>query len=58
MLVLLNKSFFDYVIELALCGMIYVPSFLKINTRVQAILKFCLRNFRGCYVGIADGGDL
>jgi hypothetical protein len=25
---------------------------------VQAVLRFCLRNLRGCNVGITDGGDL
>jgi hypothetical protein len=27
---------------------------MKIGTGVQAILKFCLRNLRGCNVGITD----
>jgi hypothetical protein len=36
------------------CGMIYIPSFVKIGEDVQAILKFSLRNLRGCNVGISD----
>jgi hypothetical protein len=42
---------------MASCGMIYAPSFLKIGRGVQAILRFCLRNLRGCDVGISDGND-
>jgi hypothetical protein len=33
-----------YAVELAPCGMIYLPSFMKIATAHQAILRFCLRN--------------
>jgi hypothetical protein len=46
-----------YPIEIALCGMICIPSFMKIGTGVQEILRFCLRNLRGCNAGISDGGD-
>jgi hypothetical protein len=35
-----------------------LPSFMKIGTGVQAILRFCLRNLRGCDVGITDRRDL
>jgi hypothetical protein len=31
---------------------------MKIGARVQAILRFCLRNLRDCDVGITDGRDL
>jgi hypothetical protein len=37
--------------------MIYIPSFMKIGTGVQAILRFPLSNLRGCNVGITDGRD-
>jgi hypothetical protein len=47
-----------YASQMASCGTMYVPSFMKIGTGVQAILKFCLRNLRGCNVGITDGRDL
>jgi uncharacterized protein YraI len=43
-----------YAVEMALSGMIYLPSFLKIDTGVQAILRLCLRNLKGCNVGITD----
>jgi hypothetical protein len=39
-------------------GMIYLPSFMKIGIGVQGILRFCLRNLRGCDVGITEGRDL
>jgi hypothetical protein len=37
---------------------IYIPSFMKIDTGVHAILMFRLRNLRGCTVGITDRKDL
>jgi hypothetical protein len=37
---------------------IYIPSFMKIGTDVQLILRSCLRNLRGSNVGITDGRDL
>jgi hypothetical protein len=33
-----------------------ISSFMKIDTGVQAILRFCLRNMGGCNIGIIDGG--
>jgi hypothetical protein len=44
-----------YAIDMASGGMIYIQSFMKIGTGVEAILRFCLRNLRGCNVGITDG---
>jgi hypothetical protein len=35
-----------------------LDGFTKIGTGVQAILRCCLRNLRGCNVGITDGRDL
>jgi hypothetical protein len=46
-----------YSVEMALCGMIYLPSFMKFGTGVQAILRLCLRKLRDCNVGITDGRD-
>jgi hypothetical protein len=43
-----------YAVEMASCSMIYLPSFVKIATGVQAILRFCLRNMEG----ITDGKEL
>jgi hypothetical protein len=47
-----------YAVELVSSGIIYTPSFMKIGTGVQAILRFDLRNLRGCNYGITDGWDL
>jgi uncharacterized protein YraI len=47
-----------YAIERASCGMMYVPSFMKIAAGVQAILRFCVRNLKGCNVSITNGRDL
>jgi hypothetical protein len=41
---------------MAACGLIYIPSFMKIDTGIQVILKFFVRNLRGCDVAITDGG--
>jgi hypothetical protein len=30
---------------------------MEIGTGVQAILRFCLKNFRGCNVGITQGNE-
>jgi hypothetical protein len=47
-----------YAVEMASSGMIYLPSFMKIATGDQAILRFGLRNLKACNVGITDGRDL
>jgi hypothetical protein len=38
-------------------GMMYIPSFMKIGTGIEAILRFCL-NWEGYIVGITDEKDL
>jgi hypothetical protein len=48
----------DYDVEMVLCAMICIPSLMKINIGVQAILKFSLRNLRDYNVGITDLWDL
>jgi hypothetical protein len=47
-----------YGVEMTSDGMIYIPSFMNIGRGIQAILRLCLRNLRGCNVGITDGRDL
>jgi hypothetical protein len=47
-----------YAVKIFSCGMINISSFMKIDPGVQAILRICLRNFRGCNVAINDGRDL
>jgi hypothetical protein len=49
------EGFVMYTFENGLGGMIYIQSFLKIYTGVQAVLKFCLSSFNGCNIGITDG---
>jgi hypothetical protein len=51
-------GFMKYALEMASGGIIYMPSFMKICTSVQAILMFCLRNMSGCNAGINDGKNL
>jgi hypothetical protein len=58
-LLLLIRGILKYVVEMASCSMISIPSFMKTGgTRVQEILRFSVRNFRGCNVGITDGSGL
>jgi hypothetical protein len=52
MLVLLIGGFLKYAVE------IRTPSFMKIATGGKAMLKFCLRNLKGCNVDITDRRDL
>jgi hypothetical protein len=46
-----------HAVEMASCGMIYLPSFMNIATGVQAILRCYLRNLKGCNTGITGGRD-
>jgi hypothetical protein len=55
LLVLLMGISMIYAFAMASYDMIYLPSFVKIGTGVQAILRFCLSNLKGCNVGITDG---
>jgi hypothetical protein len=59
------EGFMIYAREMALCGMIYLPSFMKsvqsfikIGTGIQTVLRFCFRNCIYCIVGITSGRDL
>jgi hypothetical protein len=45
-------------VAMALCGMMYVPSFVKIGTGIQATLRFCHRNLRDCNAGNTVWRDL
>jgi hypothetical protein len=49
-----------YAIEMASAGMVHtciydIPSLIKINTGVQAILRFALSNLNDCNVGTTNG---
>jgi hypothetical protein len=50
---LLIVGIYEVCREMASCGMIYIPSFMKLGIGVQAILRFFLGNFNGW-----DGRDL
>jgi hypothetical protein len=54
MLVLLIERMYEVC---HLCRIIYIPGFMNIGRGVQAILRFCLRNFRGCNTGNTDVRD-
>jgi hypothetical protein len=47
-----------YIVELASDGMIYIPSFMKIGTDIEGILRFCFSNLKGCNIGVTDGSNL
>jgi hypothetical protein len=47
-----------YAVEMALCGMIYLPSFMKIGTGIQAVLRFCPSFLNCCNVGVTNGRNL
>jgi hypothetical protein len=47
-------AIYELAIEMTSDGMIYIPSFFKIGTGVQAISGFCIRNLIGCNIGITD----
>jgi hypothetical protein len=47
-----------YTVEMPLCGMMVLPSFMKIGTGVQAILGFSISNLKGCNVFITIRRDL
>jgi hypothetical protein len=44
-----------YTIEMASCGMTYIPSFKKTGTDIQAILRFCLSNFKPVLLVLVGG---
>jgi hypothetical protein len=48
----------EYRAEMVSCDMIKVPSLMKIDAGVHAILRFGLRNLRVCNVGITDEENL
>jgi hypothetical protein len=43
-----------YTVEVSLCGMIYIPGFMKSATNVGGILKFCHNNLNDCNAGITN----
>jgi hypothetical protein len=57
-LVLLMREIYEVCLQMASCGMIYIPSFMNTGTKVQVILRFCLNNLKRCNIGITDVWDL
>jgi hypothetical protein len=57
-LVLLSGVIFRYTVNVAVGGMIYMPSFIKIGIGAQAILRFDLSNLKDCNVGITARKDM
>jgi hypothetical protein len=49
---------YEVAFEIASCGTMYIPRFMKIDAYIQAILRLCPSNLRGCNVGTTDGRDL
>jgi uncharacterized protein YraI len=35
-----------------------MPTFMTVDSGFQAVLRFCLNNFKGCNVGITEERDL
>jgi hypothetical protein len=44
-------------VEMASCGLIYIPSFMEIGTDVQAILRFSLSSLKVVNVRVIVGRD-
>jgi hypothetical protein len=38
--------------------MTHIQNFMKTGRDIQVILRFCLRNVKGCNFDISDGRDL
>jgi hypothetical protein len=43
-----------YAVVMPSCGMIFIPSFKKIDTGVQTKLRFCLNSLNGYNVGTTE----
>jgi hypothetical protein len=46
-----------YAVEIASCGMIYLPSSMQIGRGIQAILRFRISNLNSYNVGITEGRE-
>jgi hypothetical protein len=47
-----------YVADITSGGMTYITGFMKIGKSAEEILRFCLRNLKGCNVCTTDGRNL
>jgi hypothetical protein len=57
-LVLLTWEIYEVSCDIASCGMIHIPSFMKIGTCVRALLRFCCSGFRGYNLSISEEKNL
>jgi hypothetical protein len=46
-----------YAIDMFSGSMMYILSFMMSGTGARSILRFYLKNLRGCNIGITDGRD-
>jgi hypothetical protein len=46
------------IVQMGSGDVIGIPSFMKISTDVEGILRFCLSHLKGCNVGRTGGSDL
>jgi hypothetical protein len=58
LLVLLMGGIYEVAIEVASCGMIYIPSFMTIGSGIQVVLRLLPQQFRGYGTSISDRRDL
>jgi hypothetical protein len=58
MLLLVMREFLMYAVEMPSCGIIFLPSFIKIGTGIQVILRFCVSNLIGCNICKTKGMEL
>jgi hypothetical protein len=58
MLVLLMGGIYKLCPEMASCGMICIPSFIKIGIGIEPILRICFISLRDCSVGVTDGREI
>jgi hypothetical protein len=47
-----------YAIEMASCGMMYIPSFMRNGAGVQSVFRFWPSNLNGGNISVTDARDL
>jgi hypothetical protein len=58
LILLINGTYGVWILDGFIWHMAYIPSFMKINGGFQAVLRFILRNLRGCNTGSINGRGL
>jgi hypothetical protein len=43
-MLVVSKGLAEYAVQMSLCGMIHIPSFMEIGVGIHAILRVYLRN--------------